>query len=164
MENTPTGCGSDLLTILGISKNVPKCRSVHILFAQPDPNSRNISVYQPKLRPDWQDPQLPEEDEVELPRARNIRQFSFAELKEYSARSIVVAALRFPWFVPVLIPNAVKHCLCWLCVCTCMSMYTVSHGSWFCLNIWQCVAGLRKFALSLRRFKCDVDKIFIRQI
>jgi len=48
---------------------------------------------------DWkrEDPQLPEEDEVELPRARNIRQFSFAELTEYSARSIVVAALRFPW-------------------------------------------------------------------
>ena len=28
MENTPTGCGDDLPTILGISKNEPKARSV----------------------------------------------------------------------------------------------------------------------------------------
>ena len=53
MENTPTGCGSDLPTILRIFKNDRKSRSVNN-FLQPldlDPNRINDFVYQPKLRP-----------------------------------------------------------------------------------------------------------------
>jgi hypothetical protein len=56
MENTPTGCGSDLHTILRILKNDRKSRSVNNLF-QPldlDPNRIKDFFYQPKLRPvDW---------------------------------------------------------------------------------------------------------------
>jgi hypothetical protein len=52
MENTPTGCGSDLPTILRILKNDRKSRSVDN-FLQPldlDPNRIKYFVYQPKLR------------------------------------------------------------------------------------------------------------------
>ena len=41
MENTPSGCGSDLLTILGISNNGLKSRSVYnFQRLDLDPNSR----------------------------------------------------------------------------------------------------------------------------
>jgi hypothetical protein len=53
MENTPTGCGSDLPTILRILKNDRTSRSVNN-FLQPldlDPNRIPFFVYQPKLRP-----------------------------------------------------------------------------------------------------------------
>ena len=53
MENTPTGCGSDLPTILRFLKNDWKSRSVNN-FLQPldlDPNRIKDVVYQPKLRP-----------------------------------------------------------------------------------------------------------------
>ena len=52
MENTPTGCGSDLPTILIILKNDRKSRSVNN-FLQPldlDPNRIKDFFYQPKLR------------------------------------------------------------------------------------------------------------------
>ena len=53
MENTPTGCGDDLLTILGIFKNDPKSRSVNIFVQLLDflPNSLEKIICQPKLRP-----------------------------------------------------------------------------------------------------------------
>ena len=53
MENTPTGCGSDLPTILRILKNDRKSRSVNNSL-QPldlDPNIIKDCFYQPKLRP-----------------------------------------------------------------------------------------------------------------
>jgi hypothetical protein len=53
IENTPTGCGSDLPTILRILKNDRKSRSVNN-FLQPldlDPNRIKYLFYQPKLRP-----------------------------------------------------------------------------------------------------------------
>jgi hypothetical protein len=52
MENTPTGCGSDLPTNLRILKNDRKSTSVNIFF-QPldlDPNRITDLFYQPKLR------------------------------------------------------------------------------------------------------------------
>ena len=52
MENTPTGCGSDLPTILRILKNDRKSRSVNNFLecSDLDPNSVKDFVYQPKLR------------------------------------------------------------------------------------------------------------------
>jgi len=48
---------------------------------------------------DWkrEDRNLLEEDEVELPRARNIRQFTLEELVAAASESVVVVATRFPW-------------------------------------------------------------------
>jgi hypothetical protein len=53
MENTPTGCGSDLPTILKILKKCRKSRSVkrNIQPLDLDPNRIKDFVYQPKLRP-----------------------------------------------------------------------------------------------------------------
>ena len=53
MEKVPTGCGSDLRTILGFFKNESKFRSVNKSFQRLDfaPNSRNKLFCQPKLRP-----------------------------------------------------------------------------------------------------------------
>jgi hypothetical protein len=53
MDNTPTGCGSDLPTNLTILKKSRKSRSVNNSL-QPldlDPNRINDFVYQSKLRP-----------------------------------------------------------------------------------------------------------------
>jgi hypothetical protein len=52
-KNAPTGCGSDLLTILRILKNKRKSRSVNNLLQPPDldPNRIKDIFYQPKLRP-----------------------------------------------------------------------------------------------------------------
>ena len=52
MENTPTGCGSDLPTILRILKNDRKSRSVNNFLecSDLDPNSRKDLFYQPELR------------------------------------------------------------------------------------------------------------------
>ena len=53
MENTPTGCGSDLPTSLRILKNDRKSRSVNNSLQRLDlePNGRTNFCYQPKLRP-----------------------------------------------------------------------------------------------------------------
>ena len=52
MENTPVGCGSDLLTILCTFKNDAKSRSVSnsLQRLDLDLNSIKYFVYQPKLR------------------------------------------------------------------------------------------------------------------
>jgi len=54
MENTPTGCGSHLPTILRILKNDRKSRSVNNTFQPLDlhPNRIKYVFFQPKLRPD----------------------------------------------------------------------------------------------------------------
>lgn len=48
---------------------------------------------------DWkrEDRNLPEEDEVELPRAQNIRQLTLEKLRDVASRSVLVVAMRFPW-------------------------------------------------------------------
>ena len=58
MENTPTMCANDLATIMGISKNDPTSRSVNNSRLQLDfdQNSIKDSFYQPKLRPNEDQP------------------------------------------------------------------------------------------------------------
>jgi hypothetical protein len=54
MQNTPTGCGSDLHTILGFfNKTKTTSRSVNIVVQRLDlnPDCINVFCYQPKLRP-----------------------------------------------------------------------------------------------------------------
>mmetsp|Transcript_90781 Transcript_90781/g.157034 ORF Transcript_90781/g.157034 Transcript_90781/m.157034 type:complete len:1612 (-) Transcript_90781:46-4881(-) len=48
---------------------------------------------------DWkrEDRNLPEEDEVELPRAQNIQQLTLEKLRRVASSNIVVAAMRYPW-------------------------------------------------------------------
>ena len=52
MQNTPTGCGSDLPTTLRTFKSHSKSRSVNIFFkcSDLDPNRRKDGFYQPELR------------------------------------------------------------------------------------------------------------------
>eukprot|EP00930_Biecheleria_cincta_P032798 TRINITY_DN22736_c0_g1_i1.p1 TRINITY_DN22736_c0_g1~~TRINITY_DN22736_c0_g1_i1.p1 ORF type:complete len:1599 (+),score=379.90 TRINITY_DN22736_c0_g1_i1:30-4826(+) len=48
---------------------------------------------------DWkrEDRNLPDEDEVELPRAQNLRRFDAQSLEAAAKESIVVVAMRYPW-------------------------------------------------------------------
>ncbi|CAE7349698.1 pdiA, partial [Symbiodinium pilosum] len=48
---------------------------------------------------DWkrEDRNLPDEDEVELPRALNIRRLTAQSLEEVAKASVLVVAMRYPW-------------------------------------------------------------------
>eukprot|EP00927_Polykrikos_kofoidii_P021890 TRINITY_DN20598_c0_g3_i1.p1 TRINITY_DN20598_c0_g3~~TRINITY_DN20598_c0_g3_i1.p1 ORF type:complete len:1650 (-),score=421.89 TRINITY_DN20598_c0_g3_i1:172-5007(-) len=58
-----------------------------------------MSETQASVSKDWkrEDRNLPDEDEVDLPRAMNIRRMTYDKLLAAASKSVVVAALRFPW-------------------------------------------------------------------